>query len=219
VAHQEHARQHDIEDPLDHNVEGTPTDGQLLKFNAATGKYEHIADESHAAAQEHPGTSFLGSLPDYPFQAGVSGAHDIQYTRVWLFQDAEMTSMETFLVSTGAQDIRFALYSQTDPKDDHADPNTKVAETAVLPITSVDAGDYVGAALTTPYTVPATGHYWLAFLCSSTAPKFAASTTFRANYLPRREESNAAATFPATAGTLTNPASACLFVAAVKNGT
>ena len=219
VPFQVHARQHDIEDPLDHNVEGTPTDGQLLKFKASTGKYEHVTDESHGAAQEHPGTSFLGSLPDYPYQAGVSGAFDIQYTRVWLFKDAVMESMETFLVSTSAQDLRFALYSQTVPADSSLGPSTKVAETAVIPVTSANDGSYVGGFLSSSYTIPTTGYYWLAFLCSSTSPKFAASVTFRADYLPRREESNATATFPVTTGTLTNPTSACLFVAIVKNGT
>ena len=213
-----HARGHSLHSDTDHtDVDGTaPTDGQVLKWDQTLGKWKATLDLS-GASHERPETVFLGSLLSYPNQGGASLANEIQYTRVYLHQDTVITGGEVFLETLpgGVGTIRIGIYNQTAPASDTLDPNVKVAEITLYQLVAGDVGTFVRKSLTSNYTVPATGYYWVGFTVSSTSPKFAGSDTFRALYLPRRQASGTG-TLPTTASGLSNPQSACLFVSLVR---
>lgn len=213
-----HARLHNIESPLDHNVEGTLLDRQTIQYNLDDEKWEFV-DFPDANTTLFPGITMLGTMLNYPKSASFAAASDIQYVRVYLIKDEEYDSLIVFITSrVSSADIRLGIYSQTDPGDIDLEPNSKVAETSVRTILVADEGTFVEIALTSNYTVPASGYYWLAMIYDGTpnAVSFATSETFPANYLPRREESGSGNTLPATASGLTDPASAVIFVAAKK---
>jgi len=213
-----HARLHEIESPLDHNVQGTLLDRQTIQYNLADEKWE-FTDFPDANATLLPGVTMLGTVLNYPKSASFGAASDIQYVRVFLVEDAEYDSFVVFVTNRVASvDIRLGIYSQTDPSDIDLDPNSKVAETNVRTILAADEGTFVEVALTSSYTVPTSGYYWFAMIYDGTpnSVSFATSETFPADYLPRREESGSGDTLPATASGLTNPASAVILVAAKK---
>lgn len=213
-----------IDEPRDHSLHnnivhkdviGTPTDGQIQSFSGDTATWSFIANAGAGTDKELPDVTFLGNIMNYPNSVGVGGAYDIQYTRVWLHEDSTVSKIGLFLrAASGTQDIRFAIYDQTASNGCISEPHNKVAETAAVSVSSIDAGAYVRQELTSSYVIPTTGYYWLAFMASSTALKFAGSGTFIANFLPRHEQANPDINFPATASGFTNPISACIFVGA-----
>jgi hypothetical protein len=214
-----HDREHSIHGVSDHSDAPTvsPTDGQFLKWDETSGKYVAVDDESGASAAERPESTFLGSLLDYPAQGSFSGADEIQYTRIYLYKDSVISSMECFLEALPGvgSDIRMGIYNQVDPEDADSIPNVKVAETALYSLLVGDVGSFVNRPLVSSYLVPSTGYYWIAFTGDSGSTKYAASLTFRADFLPRYEESGTG-TLPTTASALSNNQGAALYAAAKK---
>lgn len=167
--------------------------------------------------QIQPGITSLGTLLDYP-SSGGSSASEIQYCRVFLFAGTTYDAIQVFQTSGGAgsRNINLGIYDQATPGSTTGTPNSRVAETGSTATASGDNGSFVEIALLSAYTVPTTGYYWLAIIPDSANLKFAVSATFRADYLPCRRESGTGATLPASAGTLTNPSSALIWIGAVE---
>jgi hypothetical protein len=184
-------------------------DGSWTNFPEAGG--------GDASTQVQPGIVSLGTLLDYPASGG-SSASEIQYVRVFLFAGVTYDAMQVFQESGGAgtRDINLGIYDQATPGSTTGTPNNRVAETGSTATAGGDNGTFVEIALTSPYLIPTTGYYWLAIIPDSANLKFAVSSTYRADYIPVRRESGTAATLPASAGTLTNPSSAVIWVGAVE---
>lgn len=208
---------HSFHDSTVHNnISGTPSDGQRFEWSVDSSSWTFANSPSAGSNKERPETTFLGSLMDYPYQTGAGGAYDIQYTRVWLYKDATVCGMEAFVETSGTQTIRMALYNQSVPLEHCSEPSNKIVETPIINISTLDAGTFKSGNFATEYVIQATGYYWIAFWCSSTASKFAGSSVFRANYLPRYEEEGSSSTFPATASGLSNPQSSCIYTAVIR---
>ena len=95
-------------------------------------------------------------------------------------------------------------------------PGARLAQTAITTTALLDA-TFVNIPLKAPYVISTTGYYWLAIMQDSSAVFFAVTNlSFRANYLPVRREAGAGLTLPATAGILTNPVSALIYVSALE---
>lgn len=172
-----------------------------------------------ASGAVNPNRSTLGALLDYPAQGTFGGASTIQYVQAYLVEGIQLVTMETW-IEQGAgpgEDIRMGVFDQSDPVDRLGEPNNKIAETAIRNVTGADDGTLVAVSLVSPTTIATTGYYWLALVSDGTANKFAVTAdVYRAGFLPRREESTTGVTLPSTAGSLTNPASAVAYVAAVR---
>ena len=166
--------------------------------------------------RQTPGESLYGTLLDYPSSGGVT-AGEIQYIRIWMTAGFVFTKMRCFVDfgGTAARRVRMGIYSQTTPTSPSGLPTTRVAQTT-SEVTTADNGMYKDINLTASYIVPTTGHYWLAYITDSAALKVAVSSSFRANFLPVRREAGSGTTLPITAGTLTNPVSALIYLSAVE---
>jgi len=162
-----------------------------------------------------PGRIMLGNILNYPNQGSVDTASDIQYTQIFLIKDQVLDRMEAFISSGATGDVRFGLYDQSDPDDFEGDPDARVSQTNPRTLVGGDDGTFVIESLTSAFTVPATGFYWVAMIADNTNPKFQVSDVFSEDYPPRRIESGSGTTLPATAGTITNPEQAIAYVAAV----
>ncbi len=172
-----------------------------------------------SSAQERPRRIFLGSLTDYPAQGSFSPSSVIQYIQLWLVQGTVIEALETFIDGGGSSgsDIRLGVYDQADPDNENGIPVDKLAQTAARTLVGGDDGTYVALPLESgDLTISTTGYYWLALITDGSTPKFAVTSTFRANFLPRREESSTNVDLPATAGTLSNPSSAAVYAAVVR---
>lgn len=165
-----------------------------------------------------PGEHFLGGLLDYG-AAGGTTVGEVQYCQIYLSAATAITSMRTYIDSGGAtgRNVRMGIYSQTTPSDKNGVPVTRVAQTNST-TTNGTNGTFLTAALTSSYVVPISGYYWTAIVTDNASNlKLAVSpTVYRAGYLPVRRESGTGTNLPATAGTLTNPSSAIVYVAAVE---
>jgi hypothetical protein len=164
-----------------------------------------------------PGEFMFGTLLDYP-AAGNVASGTVFFLRLKISAGVTFSGMRSFIDSggTAAREFRMGLYSQVDPASTSQPPSTRVAQTASTPTNGTN-----GTFVTLPfeggdYTVPATGFYWLAIVADSTSLKFAVSAVARANFLPVRQEAGTGTNLPATTGTLTNPVSSILYVAAVE---
>jgi hypothetical protein len=166
--------------------------------------------------RQTPGEHFFGSLLDYPSN-GSGAAGEIQYVRVYLTEGVVLTEMRVFVESGGSATryVRLGIYSQTDPTSASGVPVTREAQTDAS-ATDSDNGTFKTVALSSSFTVEDEGYYWLAIVADSVSLKFAVSASFRAGYLPVRREAGSGTTLPATAGTLTNPTSALIYVATVE---
>jgi parallel beta-helix repeat protein len=181
--------------------------------NAALWKQINVDPNS---SRDNPGRTSLGSLLDYPASGGSSSG-EVQYTRVWMFAQTVLDGLQCFLDTGGnaSRDVRFGIYDQVTPTDPAGVPNNLVAST-LADDTGGDDGTFKTISLTSNYTVPVTGYYWLAIVQDSTVPKFAVSVNFRANYLPVYREDGSNTDLPATASNLSNPVSALIYVAATE---
>lgn len=212
-----HRRVHSIHGTGDHSDAPLtpPSDGQYHTWDEASGRYVATTNEGGSIAQELPGVFFLGNRMNYSSQVSASNASEIQYTRVWLYKDTTINSMLVFVDSRpNAVDLRMGIYDQTNPKNEAGDPEDRVAQTDIYAVQVSDVGNFVSVNLPSPWVVPATGYYWLAIIMDSVTLKLAGSVTFPPEYLPRREEAGTGTTLPATAGTISNPTSACILVGA-----
>jgi hypothetical protein len=139
-----------------------------------------------------------------------------------------ISNLQFFLESNGtaARLVRMGIYSQPDPSNNNGVPTTRVAQTNAVNTDYALQPLFVSPQLTnaatggsgTPVTwqVPVSGFYWLAFIADNTNAKYAVSPVFRANYLPVRRQVGTGTTLPATPSGLTNPASALVYAAAIK---
>lgn len=196
-------------------------------INTTTNTVFQVTDVSTGAAIWKTATStvqqaalpneiMFGTLLDYPAQ-GSSAAGEIQYIRLRLIGGTSFSGMKTFLDSGGSASryIRFGIYDQTDPDDDTLGPDTRLVQTAQ---TATGGDGYISASfIGGDYTIPSTGFYWIAIVQDSTVINYAVTGSNRADFLPvRREDPGATADLPATAGTLTNPVSALIFVSLLE---
>lgn len=166
-----------------------------------------------------PGQFVLGSPLIYP-SAGFMTAEEVQYTRVFLAKGAVLDRMRCFTgsITGGSKTIRMGIYSQTSPLNSNGIPATRVAQTNA--VTAVENAANV-VSLTSAYTVPTSGYYWLAFVRSSGGGALnlqQTSSMFPASFLSAvvRYENTTGTTLPATVGTLTSPAGAVIYVATLE---
>jgi len=195
--------------------------GQSAASLGLTGLIDELGNS------QYPGGHMLGSILDYPSEA-VGASQEVQYSRVVLHAGDSISKMAYFLAGNGtaARLVRMGLYSQADPSSVLGVPVTRIAQTDIedtggtqpapteLLLTDAATGGTGGTP--TPYLVPITGYYWLAFVADNGIAKYAVTPTVRANYAPVRRETTTSVTLPATVGTLTNPSSAIVFAAAVQ---
>jgi hypothetical protein len=200
----------------------TATDVWFTCLDATTGaavwKQDSNAAQIQQQEKEAPKEHFFGNLMHYPSSAGIA-ADTVHYIRVWLTAGLSFDKMRIFQEAGGTptREFTLALYDQVDPLDIDADPNARVATTALMASAGVDDGTFVDAPFTATYDVTTTGYYWLAIVANSNALKFAVSASNRADYLPKREQTGpGAAALPATASGLTNPVGAIPFLSAVE---
>ena len=176
-----------------------------------------LSTVSGGGSLNNPGEFMFGTLLDYPSPGNVSSGV-VFFLRLKFPAGVVLSDMRTFIDSGGsaARSIRMGIYAQTTPSDKNGVPNTRVAQTAAT-VTTGQSGLFMTVPLIGgDYTVPATGFYWLAVVSDSTSLKFAVTAASRANFLPIRQESGTGTTLPATTGTLTNPISSVLYIAAVE---
>lgn len=175
----------------------------------------------------YPNGTMLGTLLDYPNAAAVSASGEIQYLRTYLRGGGVVAKMAYYLNSKGNSSrlVRLGIYSQTDPESPAGVPVTRVAQTNAtatdgtqgqfreLNLTDAATG---GSGVATTWQVPVSGFYWFAVIADNNRVKFAASPLVRSGYAPVREEAGTGSTLPATAGTLTQPSTALVMLAAVR---
>jgi len=185
--------------------------------NTAVWRRVDNTSGSESLSREAPDLHFLGSSLLLYSGTGGNTNGEIQYTRIWLISGTVLASMETYISGGGnnARSVRHGIYSQTDPLSETGVPVTRVAQT--LSTTTLGAnGTFFNLALESPYLVGATGYYWLATIQNSSAISFVTTANMQAGFLPVRRESGTGTVLPVTAGTLTNPTSAVIFVAGVE---
>jgi len=167
---------------------------------------------------DSPGLYLLGTSLGYSIAGGLPSG-EIQYTRIFLLAGLQISAVEVFVDSGGNanRSIRVGLYDQADPGDTQGDPVNRLAQSNSTPTGGVPDGTYFSLPLTSTYTVPESGFYWVAIVVDSASLKLIVTgAVYRENYAPVRRQSVAGATLPATAGSLTNPASAIAFAAATE---
>jgi len=165
----------------------------------------------------NPGELMFGTLLDYPAAGNVTSG-TVFFLRLKISAGVVIANMRTFVDSGGtvSRAVRMGIYSQTDPADPTGVPVTRVAQTAST-TTEADNGLFKTEPLSGGnYTILSTGFYWLAVVSDSTSLKFAVSAVARADFLPVRQEAGTGTVLPATTGTLTNPVSSVLYLAAVE---
>lgn len=173
--------------------------------------------EVQANAKEFPLEHFYGrSMFDYT-GTGVVDRNEVQYSRVWLSSGLVIDRLQVFVDSggTAARHLRVGIYDQADPENISGTPNAKLAESAEGD-TNVADGSYLPLNLGSVLTIATTGYYWLAVAFDSPAINLAISGSVPANFLPVRREATTDTTLPATVGTLTNPSSPVIYVAALE---
>jgi len=176
-----------------------------------------LSTVSGGGSLNNPGEFMFGTLLDYPSPGNVSSG-TVFFLRLKFPAGVVFSDMRTFIDSggTAARSIRMGIYSQTDPSDANGVPNTRVAQTGST-VTTGQSGLFMTVPLIGgDYTITTTGFYWIALVSDSTSLKFAVTAAARADFLPVRQESGTGTTLPATAGTLTNPISSVLYIAAVE---
>lgn len=169
-----------------------------------------------ASQKEAPNEHFLGqSLLHYP-ESGRVSKEEVQYTRVWMTAGLALDRMRVYVDSgaSGSRYVRMGLYNQSNPLNSDLGPNSRVAETASGAPTTNQT--FYTANLTSSYTVPTTGYYWLAMITDSRLLRFAMTAVHRANFLPVRRESSTGTVLPTTTGTLANVESSVVYVAALE---
>lgn len=196
----------------------TKTQFTCVVSTASAAIWSFVQTNDAPQASLTPGEHMLGGLLDYG-AAGGTTVGDVQYTQVYLTAGTTITKMRCYIDSgSGAsRNVRMGLYSQTTPTDKAGLPVTRVAQTNSTATTGSD-GLYFTVNLTASYVVPTSGYYWVAHITDNASNlKFSVSpTVYRAGFLPVRHEASTTTVLPATAGTLTNPAGAVVYCAAVE---
>lgn len=195
-------------------VPGFPAvDGSLLTNVGGGG--------TGAGAAVNPGELMYGTRLDYANAQGSSSAGRVQYVRVRLAAGVTIKGMQTFVVNAApgaAKNIRFGIYSQTDPINATLGPNTKVRETAAVNVAGTTNSVVYQAFTAGNYVVPQTGYYWLAIVQDSASITYAVAPSIHPGFLNAAFESpGVTAVLPATSGVTTNPANALLYVAGVED--
>jgi len=195
----------------------------FVLVDATVGAAQWRSVSSEAGAHVLKGTAGFGSLLDYP-AVGSLAADQIQYIAVRLFSGKIYDRMVVFIDSggTAGRDIQLGVYDQATPSDSIVDPDSRVAQTDVVNTNVTQPGFYIvqltdGAGTPQTFTVPDPGVYWLAATVDSNAVKFAATNQYRADYLPKRAQFGVGG-LPASAGALSNPAEALIFVSIIEQG-
>jgi hypothetical protein len=179
---------------------------------------------------ESPGEHMQGWLSDYNNTA-TTGAGLIQYMRVWLVEGEIYDRARCFVSGgTGAgRNVIMGIYDNavggvTTPLSDSGVPFNRLAQTAA----TLAVAGYNTISLTSPFTVPATGFYWIAHQSSSALLEFVTSRhSYPANFLKRREQTASGVllgTLPATTTSgpdltaLSNPQSAIAYSSILEQG-
>jgi hypothetical protein len=159
----------------------------------------------------------FGSLTSYGTNAN-SIASQIQYTQVFLAAGITLNTMRVYRTTGGspARHIRLGVYNQAVPSDEGGLPLNKIAETAET--TTSGTFSYIQPALLAPLAITTTGFYWVAFVADTATPlRFQVTNgSYPPGFTPLWRESTTGTLLPATTGTLSNPASAIVFAAAVE---
>jgi len=186
-----------------------------IKADVGLALWKQI-DVSPNQSRDTPGETFLGTLLDYPASGGAT-AGEVQYVRVWMVAQTTFTSMRVFVDAggTGARSVRMGIYDQATPTSTTGVPRDLVRATNAGS-TAADNGLFKTLALTSNYVVPATGYYWLACVQDSASLKLAVTAAIRADFVYVRRESGTGTNLPATAGGLSNPVSALIYVSAIE---
>jgi hypothetical protein len=194
----------------------TAEDTAFVCTDASVGTATWVKITNETSVPETPGQYFLGAILDYVIDAAAP-IGEVQYARVYLPKDRVLTQFHAYIVRGGltGRNINIGLYDQATPSSTTGTPRNRVTQTGALTTNGAN-GTYLTATLGTPYTVPATGYYWVALVTDSDRVEFAVTQVFRANFLPTRREASTGTTLPATAGTLTNPASAVAYAAVLE---
>lgn len=165
-----------------------------------------------------PGVAYYGLLLDYP-TVGSLTADEVQYVAQRLFAGITYDRMIVFIDSggTAGRFIQLGVYT-----DSSGAPNSRVAQTDIVATNVTQPGFYEvtltdGAATPLPWMVPADGTYWLAITCDTNAVKFSSTNQYRANFLPKKEESGGGG-LPPTAGTLANNAGSLILMGIIEQG-
>lgn len=203
----------------------TPSDGMLIYNTSAltlqvrnNGSWVDVPGTDGGDSQAvQPGIVSLGSLLDYPSSGGTSSS-EIQYARVFLTAGVTYDRMRFFQESggSGARNVNIGIYDQSSPMSTTGVPNSRVAQTGTTVTSAANNGTFVTINLTSAYSVTTTGYYWLSFIPDSANLKFAVSLSYRGSFLPVRRQSGTGTTLPATAGSLTNPSSAVVWIGLLK---
>jgi len=170
-----------------------------------------------ASSAVNPGELMFGTLLDYP-SAGNVTAGTVFFLRLKLSAGLVLGSMRAFIDSggTASREVRMGIYSQTDPTDPDGVPVTRIDQTISFATNGLNGLFHTEPFIGGDYTIATTGFYWLAVVSDSTSVKFAVSAVARADFLPIRQEAGSGTTLPATTGTLSNPVSSILYLAAVE---
>jgi hypothetical protein len=205
---------------VSHTLEAHPgvpdatADGQVLTVTDYVNRVYSWSSKTQLPGD--PRRFQLGTILDYTGTGSADSADAVQYTQVFLDEGDQITDIEIFPTLAGNGDVVLGLYDQADPEDFLGEPRDRVATTAVRSLVPADEDAFVVVPLTTPYTVPTTGYYWLAFTVDSNASRFVVSATYPADYADKRVEMGAGG-LPATASGLTNPSGAIALVAGIRS--
>ncbi len=196
-----------------------PSGGNVGDVRIKLDGDEAWAPAPGGSTQERPGRQFLGSLIDYPNKGSWDKASQIQYVRVFLAAGVEITSCEIFQGKGSGSNIRIGIYSQSDPGEgDHrqaaGQPQTRVAQTAATTLVVGNDLSFVSIALSSSYTVPTTGYYWIAMISTLTGLEVPTTQNMvYGQFVPRYTEQGSGTTLPSSAGTLATSAKGIGWVA------
>ncbi|MHA2063658.1 MAG: hypothetical protein ACXABY_04660 [Candidatus Thorarchaeota archaeon] len=164
---------------------------------------------------------FLGqNLLLYGLNGNFQSNDDICYARIRLPEGAVVTSMRTYVGALGGgpgsgKNIRMGIYDQSDIEDATLGPDSRVAQTALIPLAGLDMQYHTVALEGGDYTVPKTGWYWLALTSTSASTDFRSTNTAPAGFWPVQEESGSNGDLP-TSASASAIETAVMYVAAVE---
>ena len=156
----------------------------------------------------------FGAISSYT-ESGFPAASEIQYARIELVYGRSISTLRTY-IHGGAQtgrNVNLGLYDQADPSDPNGVPRNRIVETGS---TSTNGASEFFDISITPYSTPSPGFYWIAMICDDALVEFACTQSLAVGFVPVGRQTGTDVVLPATAGTITNPASPVLYSAAVE---
>jgi len=156
----------------------------------------------------------FGAISSYT-ESAFTSAGEVQYIRIELSHGASITKLRTYIHSGGlaGRDINLGVYDQLVPSDPNGTPVNRLRE--IGSTSTAGLSGFVDIPIAR-YEPPVPGFYWMAFITNSNLIELACTQALAQSFAPLGRETSTGVVLPPTVGTLSNPTSAVIYVAAVE---